>query len=96
MIYFLLPAYNEEDAITPLTEKIAAAMAEIGAAYQIVVVNDGSRDRTLERCRELSGRYSMHIISHKINREVVLMVDHPLIYARLLEVFLHDWAFVTR
>ena len=68
MIYFLLPAYNEEDAIQPLTEKIAAAMGEIGAAYQIVVVNDGSRDRTLERCRELAGRYSMHIISHKINR----------------------------
>ncbi len=35
-------------------------------------------------------------ISHKVNREVVLMVDHPLVYDRLLEVFLHDWALVTR
>lgn len=68
MIYFLLPAYNEEDAIQPLTEKIGAAMAEIGAAYQIVVVNDGSRDRTLERCRELATRYPLHLITHKINR----------------------------
>ncbi len=34
-------------------------------------------------------------ISHKVNREVVLMVDNPLIYARLLEVLLHDWALVT-
>jgi phosphatidylserine/phosphatidylglycerophosphate/cardiolipin synthase-like enzyme len=34
-------------------------------------------------------------ISHKVNREVVLMVDHPLIYERLLEVFLNDWALAT-
>ena len=68
MIYFLLPAYNEEDAVQPLTEKIGAAMDEIGAAYEIVVVNDGSRDRTLERCNELAKRFPMHIINHKINR----------------------------
>jgi hypothetical protein len=35
-------------------------------------------------------------VSHKLNREVVLIVDHPLIYDRLLEVFQHDWALVTR
>ena len=35
-------------------------------------------------------------ISYKINREVVLVVDHPLVYDRLLEVFLHDWDLVMR
>jgi phosphatidylserine/phosphatidylglycerophosphate/cardiolipin synthase-like enzyme len=35
-------------------------------------------------------------VSYKVNREVVLMVDHPAIYERLLAVFLHDWASVTR
>ena len=35
-------------------------------------------------------------ISHKINREVVLLVDQPLVYERLLTVLLHDWALVTR
>lgn len=35
-------------------------------------------------------------VSHKLNREVVLMVDDPLVYERLLEVFQHDWALVTR
>ena len=34
-------------------------------------------------------------VSHKINREVVLMVDDPLVYTGLREVFLHDWALVT-
>jgi hypothetical protein len=35
-------------------------------------------------------------ISYKVNREVVLMVNQPLVYDRLLEVFLHDWALVPR
>jgi phosphatidylserine/phosphatidylglycerophosphate/cardiolipin synthase-like enzyme len=35
-------------------------------------------------------------VSHKVNREVVLLVDHPAVYERLLEVFWHDWALVTR
>jgi cardiolipin synthase A/B len=35
-------------------------------------------------------------ISHKVNREVVLIVDHPLVYEHLLQVFLHDWTLVTR
>jgi phosphatidylserine/phosphatidylglycerophosphate/cardiolipin synthase-like enzyme len=35
-------------------------------------------------------------ISYKINREVVLMIDEPVVYARLLEVFLRDWALTTR
>jgi phosphatidylserine/phosphatidylglycerophosphate/cardiolipin synthase-like enzyme len=34
-------------------------------------------------------------ISYKVNREVVLMVDQPAIYDRLLMVFLHDWALTT-
>jgi phosphatidylserine/phosphatidylglycerophosphate/cardiolipin synthase-like enzyme len=31
-------------------------------------------------------------VSFKLNREVVLLLDSPAIYARLVEVFLHDWA----
>ena len=33
-------------------------------------------------------------ISHKVNREVVLLVDHPQVFARLQEVFLYDWEIV--
>jgi hypothetical protein len=35
-------------------------------------------------------------VSHKLNREAMLLVERPLVYERLLEVFLHDWALVTR
>lgn len=68
MIYVLLPAYNEEDALEPLAEKIDGCMRELDADYEIVVVNDGSRDRTSEILEELSSRYPIHVLTHKINR----------------------------
>lgn len=68
MIYVLLPAYNEEDAIRPLTEKIDAAMSAAGVSYRIVAVNDGSRDKTGAILEELRARYPVHVITHKINR----------------------------
>ena len=68
MIYIVLPAYNEEDALEPLSEKIDQAMRLLGAEYQIVVGDDGSRDRTPEILRELVQRYPMHVITHKRNR----------------------------
>jgi dolichol-phosphate mannosyltransferase len=68
MIYILLPAYNEEQALRPMMEKIARVMADLRSPYRVVVVNDGSRDRTLEILRELAGHYPIDIIVHKYNR----------------------------
>ncbi len=68
MIYILLPAYNEEQALRPMMEKIASVMAELRASYRVVVVNDGSKDRTLEILRELAHTYPIDIIIHKYNR----------------------------
>jgi len=68
MIYVLLPAYNEEQALRPMMQKIAAVMGEMGLPYRVVVVNDGSKDRTLEILRELAQSYPIDIIVHKYNR----------------------------
>jgi len=68
MIYVVLPAYNEEDALHPMTTKIDAVMREMGAEYRIVVVDDGSRDRTSEILEELRTRYPIDVLTHKINR----------------------------
>lgn len=68
MIHIVLPAYNEEAALHPLLTKIAKTMNEQGWSYRVVVVNDGSQDRTGEILEELQGRYPMHIIAHRYNR----------------------------
>ena len=68
MLFILLPAYNEEDAIGPLCEKIDAVMKEAGINYEVVTVNDGSRDRTSERLNALMSRFPIKVLTHRLNR----------------------------
>jgi dolichol-phosphate mannosyltransferase len=43
-------------------------MRELDADYEVVVVNDGSRDRTANILADLSLRYPVQVITHRINR----------------------------
>jgi undecaprenyl-phosphate 4-deoxy-4-formamido-L-arabinose transferase len=52
----IIPVYNSEKTIRPLIEKLQATLSEI--SFEIVMVNDGSRDRSEQVCRELSDAYS--------------------------------------
>lgn len=48
------PIYNEEGNIQRLYERIKEVMDSTGDAWELVTVNDGSRDRSLEMLEELS------------------------------------------
>lgn len=50
------PVYNEEGNIAPLYERVAAVMESIGEPWELVIVNDGSRDRSLDLIGALSER----------------------------------------
>jgi len=52
----VIPAYDEEGNVGPLYEELSRAAAEIGRSYEIVFVNDGSRDSTLARLEEIAAR----------------------------------------
>lgn len=67
-LFVLLPAYNEELSLVPLVEKLMAAGDDLKQDLRMIVGNDGSRDRTGEIAEELSGRYPLEVIHHKINR----------------------------
>ncbi len=64
--YVILPAYNEATRIRPVIE----AIAEKG--YNMVIVNDGSSDNTLDVIKESKRKYpdKVHIFSLIINRGV--------------------------
>jgi dolichol-phosphate mannosyltransferase len=68
MIFVLLPAYNEEDALRPLLQKVDTVLRAMPAEYRVVVVDDGSSDRTAEVLTELSQRYPIDVITHRMNR----------------------------
>jgi len=67
-VFVVLPAYNEEPSLPPLLERIEETMAESGLAYRIVVVDDGSRDRSWEIAREASERLPMVLVRHPENQ----------------------------
>lgn len=49
----VVPAYNEEEVIPELYRRLKAVLAKACPNYEIIFVNDGSRDRTLEIMRRL-------------------------------------------
>ncbi len=48
----VVPMHDEEDNVLPLTTQVRAAMAASPWPWQLILVDDGSRDRTAERIRE--------------------------------------------
>lgn len=70
MIYFLMPAYNEEAEIESRLRRIADLMAQKGFPFEIWVVNDGSRDRTVSIIQALSKELPVRLIHHEVNQGV--------------------------
>jgi glycosyltransferase involved in cell wall biosynthesis len=63
-----VPLHNEEDNVKPLYREIKGVMEKIGLPYEIVLVNDGSSDRTGKILRELKqGDRLLRIIELKGN-----------------------------
>lgn len=48
MISIIIPIYNEEEVLPTSYERIKAVAEDIGDSYELVFVNDGSRDKSLE------------------------------------------------
>jgi len=44
----IIPAYNEEESILATYQRLTAVMVGMGEPYELVFVNDGSRDKTAE------------------------------------------------
>lgn len=52
----VIPAYNEEGAVRETIEDVRKTLEDAGVEHEIIVVNDGSTDRTLEVARETGAR----------------------------------------
>ncbi len=65
----VIPAYNEEKRIGPTLERICGYLEKRSYPWEIVVVNDGSRDGTVQIARELLAGCEHHtVIDRKFNR----------------------------
>jgi glycosyltransferase involved in cell wall biosynthesis len=65
----VIPAFNEEAAIRTTVEGVARALREVGADFEVVVVDDGSRDRTASVVLGLRETLPMvRLVQHETNR----------------------------
>ena len=63
----IVPVYNEEKRIHNLEEIISYAKKD-GLIHEIIVVNDGSTDRTNKLLKDIANTYPLTIVSYKKNR----------------------------
>ena len=50
----IVPLYNEEESVGPLYKAIIGALEPLGMIYEILFVDDGSRDGTFGKAKELA------------------------------------------
>jgi len=52
----VIPVYNEEENVEPLVGEIELALLALGKSYEIVIVDDGSKDGTFLKLKQLHKR----------------------------------------
>jgi glycosyltransferase involved in cell wall biosynthesis len=65
----VIPAYNEEDGIAAIVERVQAVQPSLKACgileLEVIVVDDGSQDRT---CEIVTGNPDVRLVKHEVNR----------------------------
>jgi len=78
----VIPVYNEEENVEPLIEEINMAVRPLGNHYEIVVVDDGSRDATFSVLAGLREREShLRVVRLKRNFGQTAAIAAGLAYA---------------
>jgi undecaprenyl-phosphate 4-deoxy-4-formamido-L-arabinose transferase len=56
VVSVVVPVFNEEENLRELVLRLRASLEALGRPYEVLLVNDGSRDRSLEILREASAQ----------------------------------------
>jgi len=87
----VIPSYNEELRLPATLEQIAAFLPILGADTEILVVDDGSKDRTAEVAESFQKTLpNLRVVSNGVNRGKGFSVRHGMQEARGRNVLFTD------
>lgn len=79
----VVPAYNEEEVLPEFHRRLSAVLVNFQGNFEVVYINDGSRDRTMEVLRSLRAEdphISIVDLSRNFGKEIALTagIDHAI------------------
>jgi len=102
-VSIVIPSYNEEDAIGPVIDDVRTAMNSTDHNYEIIIVDDCSNDKTVERAKEKNIRMIERTVNggsgaarktgiREAHGEIIVMLDADGTYnapdiPKMLELF---------
>ena len=87
----VMPAFNEEGNLEQSVGRMAAALAEQARAFEVIVVDDGSRDGTATLLARLKAIHpSLRVVRHPVNRGYGAALRSGFAAARYPWIFLMD------
>ena len=91
MVSIIVPIYNEEDNVAELHRQIVQSCQTLGKPYEIIFVDDGSSDRSLERMRQLT---PLRIVEFEriSDKQLLLMLDSK----RQKGMYLSHWMEISK
>ncbi|NHK28417.1 glycosyltransferase family 2 protein [Parvularcula flava] len=75
LLSIVCPAYNEAEVLAAFHRRVRKAMNELGQAFEVVLVNDGSSDSTLDLMHKIRERHANTTIvdlSRNFGKEIAL------------------------
>ena len=68
-ISVVLPVFNEEDNISDLFAALISVLDDVGKRYEIIAINDGSRDASMKRLEDIAKKHTqVQIIDFRTNK----------------------------
>lgn len=65
----VIPSYNEEKRLSHTVKRVVSLLEQIKKSYEIIIVDDGSRDSTRTIAEQLSQSFlRVHVMSYEKNR----------------------------
>jgi glycosyltransferase involved in cell wall biosynthesis len=87
----IFPAFNEEDNIRHTVESARRVLPKVATTWEIILVNDGSKDGTTPICDELAAQYpEVRAIHHVDNRGYGAALKSGILAARYDFIFFTD------